>query len=38
MEFGWNLLNPTCAYAYASTAKTLKYLVISFLYFFLLFM
>jgi len=37
MEFGWNLLKPACAYTHASTAKTLEYLVTSFLYSFLLF-
>ena len=35
MEFGQNLLKPTCACAYASATKTLKYLVINFLYSFL---
>ena len=37
MEFSWNLLKPACNYTYTSTAKTLKYLAISFLYSFLLF-
>ena len=37
MEFSRNLLNPTYAYTHASTAKTLEYLAINFLYSFLLF-
>jgi len=37
MEFGWNLLNPACAYAHASAAKTPEYLVTSSLYSFLFF-
>jgi len=37
MEFGRNLLKPVCVYAHASAAKTPKYLVTSFLYYFLFF-
>jgi len=37
MEFGQNLLKPAYTYTYTFTAKTLKYLVTSFLYSFLLF-
>jgi len=37
MEFGQNLSKPACVRAHASTAKTPKYLVTSFLYSFLFF-